>query len=70
MCLRFASCCHYFIISMFLLFLLAADRIRLPAMKLTELYEGVFELKEAGLKLNVTRLNVTRWVPRLTQSVL
>ncbi len=55
---------------MFLLFLLAADRIRLPAMKLTELYEGVFELKEAGLKLNVTRLNVTRWVPRLTQSVL
>ncbi len=28
------------------------------------LYEAVFELKEAGFKLDVTR-----WVPRLTQSV-
>ena len=28
------------------------------------LYEAVFELKEAGIKLDVTR-----WVPRLTQSV-
>ena len=28
------------------------------------LHEAVFELKEAGLKLDVTR-----WVPRLTQSV-
>ncbi len=30
----------------------------------TLLYEAVIELKEAGLKLDVTR-----WVPRLTQSV-
>ncbi len=28
------------------------------------LYEAVFELKESGFKLDVTR-----WVPRLTQSV-
>ena len=28
------------------------------------LYEAVFELKEAGFKLDVTK-----WVPRLTQSV-
>ena len=43
------------------LFLLAADRIGSAYM----FYIAVFELKEAGYQLDVTR-----WVPRLTQSVL